>query len=290
MSLLDPLIIAQLGNLELRARRILEGTLSGQHENRNHGHARDFSQHRPYNPGDDLRSIDWKVFGRTDRLVVKQYEEQTNIQAFLLLDSSKSMAFSHGGRLSKLEYAKTLAAALGTLVVSQTDSVGLLTNHQHLALGNQWGHLSRLMALLEETQAVGAWDIQAMLSQLDRMNRKRGFVILFSDLMTHEEKLVSSIRRIHAQRHEVLVFQVLDPAELTLPFSGPILFEDMETGEKLRTDPEAIRAHYQAWVNAHLLKQAHVFRSMGIEYLRLTTDTPFDKGLGAYLSWRGIHL
>ncbi len=290
MSLLDPVLIAQLGNLELRARRILDGFYAGRHANKNRGHAQDFSQHRPYNPGDDLRSIDWKVFGRTDRLVIKQYEEQTNVQATLVMDQSASMGFSYDGRLSKLEYAKTLAAAIGYVVVSQSDAIGLLSASTRLPAGSQLGHLSRLFETLEKISPEGAWNVDNLVKDLEMATRKRGFVAIFSDLMADPERVLASLRLLHARKNEVLVFQILDRAELELPFTGPMLFEDMEDKSLLKTEPEAIRHAYTSWVENHLLQQAQAFRSLGVDYLRITTDTPFDSGLGAYLSWRGRHL
>ena len=290
MSLLDPVLIAQLGNLELRARRILDGFYAGRHVNRNRGHAQDFSEHRPYNPGDDLRSMDWKVFGRTDRLVVKQYEEQTNVQATIVMDQSASMGFSHSGRMSKLDYAKTMAAAIGYVVVSQSDAIGLLSASTRLPAGSQLGHLSRLYESLEKLAPNGAWDIDGLVRDLEVTSRRRGFVAVFSDLMADPERVLSSLRLLHARKNEVLVFQVLDPAELDLPFNGPILFEDMEDGTTLKTEPDTIRGAYRSWVKDHLASQSQAFRSLGVDYLLLTTDSPFDRGLGAYLSWRQVHL
>lgn len=290
MSLLDPLVIAQLGNLELRARRILDGLYAGHHLNRNRGHAQDFSEHRPYNPGDDIRSLDWKVFGRTDRLVIKQYEEQTNVGATVLFDHSLSMNFSMGGRLSKLNYAKILAAAIGYVVVSQNDAVGLVSETSRLPLGSQLGHLNRFFEQLESISATGSWDAARLIELALQTSRKRGFVAVFSDLMSDKDALISSLRSLQARKNEVMVFQVLDPVELDLSYDGPVIFTDMETGEELRTEPAAIRDDYKAWVRGTLDSFAHIFRSAGIEYLTLTTDTPFDKGMGAYLSWRGINL
>lgn len=289
-SPLDPVLLAQLGNLELRARRILDGFYAGRHVNRNRGHAQDFSEHRAYYPGDDLRSMDWKVFGRTDRLVIKQYEEQTNVQAMLVMDSSSSMGFSHSGRISKLEYAKTMAAAIGYVVVSQSDAVGLLSSGARLAAASQLGHLGRLFSTLEQLTPNGAWNVDGLAKDLEMSTRRKGFVAIFSDLMADPDRILSALRLLHARKNEVLVFQVLDPAEIDLPFTGPVLFQDMENGAELKTEPESIRAAYKAWVDRHLASQAQSFRSLGVDYLLLTTDTPFDRGLGAYLSWRGARI
>ena len=284
--LLDPVVVAQLGNLHLRARRILDGLYSGHHVNRHRGHSQDFSEHRAYNPGDDPRGLDWKIFGRTDRLVIKQFEEQTNFSATVLLDDSASMNFSWDGRPSKFEYAKTMAAAIGYLLSAQHDAVGLVTRRQRLLASSQRGQLERYFELLTEATATDVWDIGGAVEQLGGVLKRRGFVLVFSDLLNDPERVFSAVRALHARKQEVIVFQIFDPAERDLPFQGPTLFEDMETQETLRTDPDAFRDHYRDFVTRRLASFEHVFRSSGVDYLFLTTDTSFDKGMGAFLSWR----
>ena len=263
---------------------MLDGLFSGHHLNRSRGHSQDFSEHRPYNPGDDPRSLDWKIFGRTDRLVIKQYEEQTNVGAVVIVDDSASMGFSYGNRPSKLEYAKIMAAALGYLVVSQNDALGLIAGERSLPLGGQRGHLDRYFEVLEALSPAGAWN-PALLSG-GAAFRKKTFVIVLSDLMTQFDPLLSTLRALSARRHEVIVFQVLDPAEKDLPFEGPAVFEDMESGERLRTDTDAIRDAYRQRVDERIRSFAQAFHGFGADFLSLGTDTPFDKGLGLYLSWR----
>lgn len=286
---LDPITIAQLGNLSLRARRILDGLYSGRHINPLRGNSQEFSQHKPYNIGDDLRTLDWKVYGRTERLVVKEYQEETNIAGTVILDDSASMKFSWDQRLSKLEYAKTLAAALGYLMVSQNDAIGLLTNQSRILPGSNRGHLERFFQGLTSVEPSGIWDFPQLIQKARSPLRKKSFVFIFSDLLGDEDRLIQAIRSLQAQKHEVIVFQIFDPVEYDLSFSGPILFEDLETGEKLKTEPEAIREDYQKRVKKKIAGFSQVFRSSGIEYLFLTTNTPFDKGLAPYLSWRGTN-
>lgn len=288
-SPLDPVTVAQLGNLQLRARRVLDGLFSGRHINRNRGHSQDFSEHRPYNPGDDIRNLDWKIFGRTDRLVVKQYEEQTNFGAMMFLDDSASMGFSWAGRPSKLEYAKTMAAAMAYLIVNQNDAVGLASRQRQIYPGSQRGHLDRLFDDLQSIQPAGVWDASALKS-LAAGVRKRSFIVVFSDLMSEAEAMLATLRALNSRRHEILVFQILDPAERDLPFDGPILFEDMETKETLKTDAAALRSAYQRVVREKLEAFSHAFRSSGIDYVLLTTDLSFEKGMGAFLSWRGSRI
>lgn len=289
-ALLDPLIIAQLGNLKLRARRILDGIYSGQHINLARGQSKDFSEHRPYNPGDDLRSLDWKVFGRTDRLVVKQYEEQTNIGAVAIIDDSASMNFSWDGRPSKLEYAKTLAAALGYLVIGQQDAIAMVSSRVNVPLGSQRGHIERYFEALDGLTGLGTWDLDTIAQSVGVLVKKKTFVLVFSDLMASAEKVITTLRSLQSRKYEVLVFHLLDPAERDLPFNGPILFEDSETGEKLKTEPDSIRAAYREMVEEKIANFSHVFGSSGIDYVHITTNTSFDKGLGAYLSYRAARL
>lgn len=289
-SLLDPILIAQLGNLQLRARRILDGLYSGRHFNLTKGHAQDFSEHRPYNPGDDLRALDWKVFGRTDRLVIRQYEEQTNVGAVVVLDDSASMGFSSEGRPSKLEYAKTMAAALGYLVVSQHDAIGVWSSKGQLPPRSQRAHLDQCFDLLDGLNPQGVWNFQNLSESLGPSLKKKSFVLIFSDLMANANEVLAQIQTLSSRRHEVLVFQVLDPAERDLDFHGPVLFKDLESGEEIRTEPDVLRPAYQAWVNQHLAGLEQSLRGFGVDYHLLTTNTPFDKGMGAFLSWRSARI
>ncbi len=284
-ALLDPVVVAQLGNLELRARHILEGLYSGRHVNIVRGHSQDFSEHRPYNPGDDPKGLDWKIFGRTDRLVIRQYEEQTNFATTILMDDSASMNFSEGRRLTKREYARTLAAAVGYLVSRQGDSIGLVTRKESLLPASARGHLERFFGLLEAAPGSGAWDLTETVATAAPL-RRRGLVVVISDLWGDPEKILSAVRFLAARKNEVIVLQVVDPSERDLEMNGPIRFTDMETGEELVTDADAIRGDYRRAFEDRRERFSHAFHGCGVDYLTLTTDTPFDKGLGAFLSWR----
>ena len=279
------MVVARLGNLELRARRILDGLYSGHHLNIVRGHSQDFSEHRPYNPGDEPKTLDWKIFGRTDRLVVRQYEEQTNNGAVVILDDSASMNFTSGG-LSKLDYAKTLAAALGYLATRQGDAVGLVSRHAMMPALSARGHLERFFDALEKNRAEGVWTMTDLSGRLGRPLKKRSFAIVLSDLMEDVDTVLSSLRSLAARKHEVIVVQLADPAERDFPYEGPVIFTDMETGEKLETNADAIRSAYKTAFEARRQQFSHAFAGAGIDHLFLTTDTPFDKGLGAFLTWR----
>lgn len=281
------MVIAQLGNLHLRARRVLEGLYSGRHINRARGHSQEFSQHRPYNVGDDLKSLDWKIYGRSDRLVIKQYEQETNIAGTIVVDDSASMGFASGGRPSKLEYAKTMAAALAYLLIHQSDAVGLMSSRLSVPTSGNRAHLEQLLHHLESLEARGVWNIRTLVEQAHAPLKHRALVMVISDLLADAESVIESLRRLHAAKHDVIVFHLMDPAERDLDFSGPIVFEDMETGEDIRTEPDVIRARYQKIVRDRVSVFSGAFRGSGIDYQVITTDLPFDKGLGWFLSWRG---
>jgi uncharacterized protein (DUF58 family) len=285
-ALLDPVVVAQLGNLHVRARRILDGLYAGHHTNKNRGHSQDFSEHRPYNPGDDLRSLDWKIYGRTDRLVIKQFEEQTNVGAVLALDTSGSRGFAGPGRISKFDYMKTMAAALAYVVVSQNDAVGIVTQERRLPPSAEKGQLAHVVNELDALRAAGQWDLSSLAHDMYALTRRKSFLILISDLMMDPDAALAALRALAARKHELMVLQVLDPAELNLDFAGEIEFEDTETHARLLTDADALRAPYKAWVEQRLAQTAQSFRSAGVDYQMITTDTPFDQGLGAFLAWR----
>lgn len=289
-TFLDPLVIAQLGNLQLRARRILDGLYLGHHTNPVLGSSQEFSEHRPYSLGDDLKRINWKAFGRTDRLVIKQFEEETNIAGHVLIDDSASMGFSYGGRPTKLEYAKTMAAAIGYLLVSQHDGIGLSSPQFSLPARSDRAHLELFFKTLEQLKPHGRWDVNALKERIGSPLKKRSLVMVFSDLLEDEETVIQALRHLHSRRHDVIVFQIFDPAEKDLPFSGAVLFEDAETKETIRTEPDVLRERYKEIVKERLSVIAQTLRGSGIDYVFLTTDTPFQKGLMAYLTFRAARL
>lgn len=289
MALLDPVVIAQLGKLQIRPRRRLEGSFAGRHQTRHRGTSKEFSEHRPYIVGDDLKSLDWKILGKTDRLVVKQYDEETSLTGILVIDDSASMGFSLEGRPSKLTYACAQAAALGYLLVTQGDATGLMVSKSFISPVAKPETYDYLIKILEDLPAHGQWNPADLFGRLETNLRRRSLVVVFSDLMAKIETLRSELGRLVHLGHDVVVVQVLDPAEKDLPYDGNIEFTDLETGQKIRTDPAAIREAYRAYVQEQINQAALSFRGAGMDFLSLTTDTPFEKGLGAYLSWREAH-
>lgn len=288
-NFLDPLTVAQLGNLELKARRILDGLYSGRHVNKTRGHAQDFSEHKPYNPGDEPKTLDWKVFARTDRLVVRHYEEQTNMGVTIVLDDSASMNFSWNGRTSKLEYAKMMSAALAYLVNSQRDAIGLLSTSTFLPYQSHPGVLEQFFNVLDTLKPAGAWALDRYQDRLLSSIKKKSFVLVFSDFMADESRVEAFFRALRSKKHEVIAFQVLDAAEIEFPFEGPLIVEDMESGQTIRTDADTLRADYVKKIQDRLQRFVQMTRGLGVDTLLLRTDTTFDKGLGAYLAWRERH-
>jgi uncharacterized protein (DUF58 family) len=244
---LDPAVLSNINNLELRARLVVEGFITGLHKSPFHGFSVEFSQHRPYNYGDNLRYIDWKVYGRTDRFYIKQFEEETNLKAYILLDVSKSMTFRTIS-VSKIDYGKNLAAAMSYLMLQQRDAVGLsLFDSQIqkiLPPRSVSSYLQPILTELDNIEAGKDTDIGSILHIMSERLKRRGLIILISDLYDDPENVLAGLRHFRYNQHEVLVFHLLDPAELSFDFEGDIEFEDLESGEKIRTYPWYIRQEY----------------------------------------------
>ncbi|MFN0117324.1 MAG: DUF58 domain-containing protein [Elusimicrobiota bacterium] len=285
-SALDPIVVAQLETLSLKAKRVLEGFYSGAHNTKLKGRSQTFAEHRSYYPGDEPKDLDWKVFAKTDRLVVRQYEDQTNMGVLLMVDSSHSMGFSWGNNISKFEYARILAAALGYLTVSQRDAMGFVVDNVDSPLNTQKSQLDYLLNTLTQCTPQGALPWMSFFQKAQQSLKRRGFVVFISDLMTTPEEVFSALTTLQARNHEVLVIQVLDPFERDLNEEGTFLLEDSETHENLLTDFKTIRDSYQKIVQEKIAFFSQTLQSLGMDYLLLTTDLSFDKGLGAYLSWR----
>ena len=283
---LRPEILSKINNLELRAKLVVEGFITGLHRSPFHGFSVEFSQHRPYNTGDSLRFIDWKVFGRTDRFYIKQYEEETNLKSYILLDCSRSMTYATAG-ISKLQYGKFLAAALTYLMLLQRDAVGLITfDSQIKKLIPARSTSSYLQVLLSELDNAGPGhdtDIGTVLHIMAERVKRKGLLILISDLFDLPEKVISGLRHFRHNKHEVLVFQLLDPHERHLDFKGDIQFEDLETGEKITTQPWYIKQAYQQKVEEFINQLKSQCRNNQIDYQLIDTSNTLDLALMEYL-------
>ncbi|MGQ9425656.1 DUF58 domain-containing protein [Gilvimarinus sp. F26214L] len=289
-NFIDPGVLASLDNLELRARIAVEGFLSGLHRSPHRGFSVEFTDYRHYNQGDDIRHIDWKLYGRSDKLYIKQFEDETNSRCTILLDSSASMSYG-SAELSKLEYARTLAAALAYFVMRQKDAVGLITfsdkvNHV-LPTRYRQGHLMQILRTLVELKAADKTDPVKPLSDLAANLRARSFVVLISDLLEGEEESIKLLQQMRAMGHEVIVFHVMDNAELNFPFQEASEFVDLETEATLLTSPGAIREDYLDAVAEYREYCRRQCQSHGVDYCLLNTSEPLDKALAAYLTRRG---
>ena len=290
LQFLDPEVLASLGSLELKARTIVEGFLSGLHKSPYKGFSVEFAEYRQYMPGDDLSTIDWKVYARSDRFYVKKYEEETNLECHIVLDVSASMGY-RSGTLSKLEYGSYLAAALGYLINRQRDAVGLLAFDDRIVSmlppSARSGHLRALLVSLHRLKLGERTNVSKPLHQLAEALVRRGLVVLISDLLDEPELVIEGLKHFRFQGHEVAVFHVLDSHELTFPFERATRFQDMETGDEVMALPGDVRAHYLKGITELIELYRRELRVAGIDYTLLDTSRPLDFALMSYLATRG---
>jgi len=289
-SWIDPAALIAIRNLELRARTVVEGFWHGIHRSPYHGFSVEFTEYRPYAEGDDPRYLDWRLVARTDRYFIKKFEDETNLRCNLLVDGSRSMAFGSLG-FKKIDYARTLAATLAYFLSHQGDATGLLTFddrvREYLPARNRPGHLRQLMHALEKPMEGVGTDVAVPLRRVAELVRKRSLVVLISDLLVPAETLAAPLALLTASRHEVIVFQVLDPAERTFGFDQAARFEDMETGRDLFLDPALARAEYVRRMDAHLEAVRATCQGLGISHVLLDTSQPLELALFDFLKVRG---
>jgi len=288
---LDPVALSRLGNLELVARLVVEGFVTGLHKSPYQGFSVEFSEHRQYMPGDEIRHIDWKVFGKSDRYYVKKFEEETNLRVYLVLDVSQSMTYQFDDSgISKLQYGCYLAASLAYLMLKQRDSVGLVTFDQqirdYIPPRGVPTHLQAIISILESITADAETDVATVLNDLAKRIVRRGLVIVISDLLDQPTKVLSALKHFRHRKHEVIVFHLLDSAEKTFPFQGAISFSDLETGQRLVTQADSLKSSYLEQLNRFIQDYQRGCGANMIDYVQINTDTPFDHALSAYLSNR----
>lgn len=287
---LKPEIIRTVSRLDLRARFIVEGFLSGLHTSPFHGFSVEFSEHRRYSQGDDPKDIDWLVYAKTDRYYIKKYQAETNITAFLLMDLSESMAYTYRQELNKFDYAVCLAAAIAYLMIHQQDPVGLITFDEKirgsLPAKSKRTQLGNLLALLSRSKPSGPTEIAANLKRIASMIKHRSLLILFSDLLTDPEPVIESLHMLRYAGHDVILFHILDEAETSFPFDGMVDLNDPETGESLVLDADSMRSDYLNTLEELKEQYRSESLSMGIDYVPLDTSMPFDTALVEYLSQR----
>lgn len=289
---LDPEALLRLGNLTLAARLVVEGYFSGMHRSPYRGFSIEFAEHREYTPGIDPRHIDWRVFGRIDKLYVKQYEEETNLRCYLLVDKSASMAYKHSAGISKLEYASYLAASLAYMMVLQQDSVGLITYdsvvQQHLPPRQGRRHMRVLLEQLENISSGGETSLSETFHQLAETIKRRALVIVLSDLLDDAKQIMNALQHFRHKKHEVIVIQVLDPAELNFPFKDVSAIIDMETKREVPSDPLSFRRTYLEEMNRFLLTIRGGCQDASIDYALAETSKPYGAFLGNYLARRDL--
>lgn len=288
-SLLPPEALARLANLNLIARWVVEGFLQGLHASPYHGFSVEFAEYREYTVGDDLRHLDWKTFGKSDKYYIKKYQSETNLKCHILLDCSASMGYSSGGP-TKLRYGACLAAALAHLMTRQQDGVSLVTFDEqirsHLPARASPRHLREAVKILETVKPSGKTGISGTLHHLAEFVKRRGLIVLISDLYDDPEAVLRGLKHFRHQKHEVIVFHLCDPAELKFPFEQLSDFRDLETGEKLLVHPLAYREAYLAELKGFLDLYRRECSGHLIDYQVVETGTPFETYLGQYLRKR----
>lgn len=288
-TLIDPQALMSIKNLELRARVVVEGFWHGLHRSPYHGFSVEFSEYRQYSPGDDPRYLDWRLYARSDRYYIKKFEDETNLRCHLLVDNSRSMAYGSLG-YTKAQYANTLAATLAYFLFLQGDAVGLLTFdegiREFLPARHRPGHLRHLMLKLEQPAGGAATDLAAPLQRIARTLKRRALLVLISDLLAPIDTCERNLAALTACGHEVLLFHILDPAELAFAFDKPVMFHDVETGRRLFIDPGTARKEYLKKLDAHNATIHSVCQRLGIGYRRFGTDRPLELALFDFLRER----
>jgi uncharacterized protein (DUF58 family) len=286
---LKPEVLAKLKQIDLKARLVVEGFLAGLHRSPYKGFSQEFAEYRSYLPGDEIKRIDWKLYAKTDRFYIKEYEEETNLKAYILIDASGSMQYA-SGRVSKLGYASYLAASLAYLLIKQRDSVGLVTFtsslDRYIPPRSNPAHLKVLLHTIDTLKAGGDTNLANTFHKLAEKIKRRGLVIILSDLFDNKENVLSALRHFRHRKHEVLVFQILDKNELDFSFSQPLILKDLETKKEITLDPRVIRKQYQKTITEYFVDFKVRCREHMIDYNPITSDTPLDRALFEYLQKR----
>ena len=290
LRFLDPAVIARLGSMELKARTVVEGFLSGLHRSPYKGFSVEFAEYRQYLPGDDLSTLDWKVYARSDRHYVKKFEEETNLDCHVLLDISASMAYRGGAAMTKVEYGSVLAASLAYLMHRQRDATGLIEFDDRirgrLPASARPGHLHAILLALEKVAPGAKSDVGRPLHQLADALGKRSLVVLISDLLDDPDNIVRGLKHLRFRGTDVIVFQVLDPHEIQFPFRGAARFTDVESDDVVTADPDRVRESYLEAMASLRARYEKELRGAGIDFLSLDTSKPLDFALLAYLDTR----
>ena len=289
---LEPAALARVKNLAMVARGVVEGFIMGLHSSPYKGFSVEFAEHREYTSGDDLRHLDYRMLARTDRLYVKQYEEETNMRVQVLLDTSGSMNYSYNGNVTKLQYGSYLTAVLSYLMTRQQDSVGLTTFAKNIQLDiparSSPRHFNEMMRQLENIKPSGETDIAETLHRLANRFSRRRLIVLISDLYDDQEEVIRALHHFRHRRHEVIVFHILDKAEIDFPFQDIISFRDLETGERIKVDPAYAKDSYTEQIEQFIEAYRRSCAETQIDYVMTDTSVPYDFMLSKYLSKRNL--
>lgn len=287
---LEPQTIAQLKNIELRARLVVEGFITGLHRSPYHGFSVEFAEHRQYQTGDELKYIDWKVFGRTDKYFVKQFEEETNLRSIIALDASASMKYASKGNISKFEYASYLSGALAYLMIKQRDAVGLALYdnklNKYLPPNSKQSYVYEILRTLAATDPSNETGTSQSLDELAERIKRRGLIIIFSDFFDDTYSVINALKHFRHKNHEVIAFHILDPREIDFNFGFSANFKDMETGEEIVTQPFQIQQAYKSTLKNHIETIKKECYGHNIEYQLINTSETLDHALREFLAKR----
>jgi len=287
---LQPQVVSRLSNMELRARMVVEGFITGLHQSPYHGFSVEFAEHRQYMPGDEIRRIDWKLFGKTGRYFVKEFEEETNLKSYLILDTSMSMGFASPGNVTKLMYGSYLAAALAFLMIKQQDAVGLTLFDERISSflppHATRTYLRQILLSLQRASAGGTTGTAPSLHQVADRIKRRGLVIILSDLFDEPREVMTALKHFRHKKNEVIVLHILDPLEQSFAFGNDAAFRDLETGERITTQPWHIQSSYRKALRSFVDQYKRECREHNVDYVLLDTATPFDVALAEYLNKR----
>lgn len=288
VGFIDPAALARIGDLELVARWVVEGFISGLHRSPHLGFSTDFAEHRQYSPGDDIRHIDWRVYARTERYYLKEFEADTNTNFILLCDTSASMGFSYGGALSKLDYARYLGATLTYFSHKQRDRVGCVTFAADIndIVPPSAKHLSHVLHTLDRSVPAGKGTLATALRKVAELHRRKGFFVLLSDLYEQVDDVIDALGPLRDAGHDVIVMHILDAAERTFPFDDASTFRDLESGERIPVIPSRLRKEYLSKMDAHVADMQRRLGEHRMDYFLVDTSQPLDKMLFEYLMRR----
>ncbi len=287
---LKPSVISKINSMELRARLVVEGFMVGLHKSPYHGFSVEFTEHRPYLQGDNLKDVDWKAYGKTERFFIKQYEEETNLRSYILLDTSRSMSYASAGNITKLDYASTLVAALSYLMIKQQDAVGLALYsdkiNSYIPPKATKTYLLQILKQIASLKASSTTNTASSLNLIAEKIKRRGLVIIVSDLFDDINSILKSLKNFSYLKNEVIVFQILDPLERSFSFGADAVFKDLETEEEITTQPYQIQKAYRESMGEFLRRIKSECLNSNIEYNLVETSMPFDKALFSYIQKR----